>query len=123
MTRNSVSSTISAFIKMQPVTITETAAKAIQASLDDVLPGGYCRISIRGGGCSGFNYEMDLVKDFNPQDLHSLQYGVKVIVDPISATYLKGTTIDFIRQGLQVGYKFSNPGAKHTCGCGKSFGV
>jgi iron-sulfur cluster assembly protein len=105
------------------VQLTENAAKAVQASLDDALPGGYCRISIRGGGCSGFNYEMDLVKDFLPQDQHSLQYGVKVIVDPISATYLKGTTIDYVRHGLQTGFTFNNPGAKHTCGCGKSFAI
>jgi iron-sulfur cluster assembly protein len=103
------------------VTLTEAAAKAVRFALDETMPGGYVRVSIRGGGCSGFNYEMDLVPEAKTYDLLSDQYGVKVIIDPISAGYLKGTTIDYVRDGLQMGFKFNNPGAKATCGCGKSF--
>jgi iron-sulfur cluster insertion protein len=79
------------------------------------------RVSVVGGGCSGFSYQMSF--DEHPrEDDQVLQYdGVHVLVDPASAQYLGGTEIDFVSSLHGGGFKFSNPKATHTCGCGSSF--
>jgi iron-sulfur cluster insertion protein len=79
------------------------------------------RVSVVGGGCSGFSYQLSF--DERPQDGDDvIQYeGVRVLVDPTSAQYLVGTEIDFVSSLHGGGFKFSNPKATHTCGCGSSF--
>ncbi len=79
------------------------------------------RVGVMGGGCAGFQYSMDFEKDAKDGDLTFEQEGVKVYVDPMSSMYLQGVTIDYV-VGLQgAGFKFSNPNARTTCGCGSSF--
>jgi iron-sulfur cluster assembly accessory protein len=79
------------------------------------------RVSVVGGGCSGFSYQMTF--DEQPrEDDQVVQYdGVRVLVDPMSAQHLGGTEIDFVASLHGGGFKFSNPKATHTCGCGSSF--
>ncbi len=86
------------------------------------LAGHGIRIGVAGGGCSGFQYTMDFEKDAKDGDMVLDQDGgLKLFVDPMSAMYLQGVTVDYI-QGLQgAGFKFINPNAKNTCGCGSSF--
>ena len=79
------------------------------------------RVSVVGGGCSGFSYQLGF--DEHPQegDQVLVYDGVQVLVDPTSAPYLEGTEIDFVSSLHGGGFKFSNPKATHTCGCGSSF--
>lgn len=81
------------------------------------------RVAVRGGGCSGFEYALDF--DEQPRDSdHVLDYdGLRVFIDGVSARYLEGTTIDYVLGKTGAGFKFDNPRAVGTCGCGSSFAV
>lgn len=106
----------------QPITLTAAAVDAVRNAIKtEGQAGDSLRVSVVGGGCSGYQYNLDFEKETRMGDL-ALQFGdVQIIIDPISAGYLKGTTIDYI-SGLQgTGFKFNNPNAKRTCGCGSSF--
>jgi len=106
----------------QPITLTPAAVEAVRNAINaEGQAGDSLRVSVVGGGCSGYQYNLDFEKEARMGDL-TLQFGdVQVIIDPISAGYLKGTTIDYM-SGLQgTGFKFNNPNAKRTCGCGSSF--
>jgi iron-sulfur cluster assembly accessory protein len=82
--------------------------------------GKYFRIYVEQGGCSGMQYGM-VFDEKRDGDLVSEQHGVEVLVDPISANYLRGTVVDFSDALVGGGFKVSNPNAKQSCGCGKSF--
>ncbi|MBX7144964.1 MAG: iron-sulfur cluster assembly accessory protein [Oligoflexia bacterium] len=106
----------------QPIFLTPAAIGAIRNAIkEEGEAGDGLRVSVVGGGCSGYQYNLDFEKEARMGDL-SLDFdGVKVFVDSVSAGYLKGTVIDFV-SGLQgTGFKFNNPNAKRTCGCGHSF--
>jgi len=84
----------------------------------------YLRVGVKGGGCSGFSYILDLTGDMKDSDqLVSEEGGVKVICDHKSLLYLDGTSIDFCDEVMGRGFKFENPSAKSSCGCGSSFAV
>ncbi len=105
------------------VSFTDKAVEMVLAAIEqEGLAGHGIRIGVAGGGCSGFQYTMDFEKDAKDGDLVLDQTGgLKLYVDPMSAMYLQGVTVDYI-QGLQgAGFKFINPNAKNTCGCGSSF--
>ena len=100
-------------------------AKAVQmvkeAMAQESLTGHGIRVGVVGGGCSGFQYSMDFENQPREGDFVLEQDGVKVYVDPMSSMYLQGVTIDYV-VGLQgAGFKFNNPNARNTCGCGQSF--
>ncbi|HZY02530.1 MAG TPA: iron-sulfur cluster insertion protein ErpA [Anaeromyxobacteraceae bacterium] len=100
-------------------------AKAVQmvkeAMTQENLTGHGIRVGVVGGGCSGFQYSMDFENQPRDGDFVLEQDGVKLYVDPMSSMYLQGVTIDYV-QGLQgAGFKFTNPNARNTCGCGSSF--
>ena len=81
------------------------------------------RIAIQGGGCSGFEYALGFDRGAQAGD-HELEFhGVKVVVDPFSAPYLQGSTIDFLERLQESGFKIENPNATSSCGCGHSFQV
>ena len=103
------------------ISLTEIAAKKIKTLLLDKEETGI-RAGVRGGGCSGFTYQLkfDNKKD---TDREIESHGVKLYVDPKSYLYLMGTEIDFVDELNQSGFKFVNPNAKRTCGCGESFSV
>ena len=107
-----------------PVKLTETAAREIstivqQQELNQETV--RLRVGVKGGGCSGFSYLLDLTEQQRDNDEMSEQHGVKIICDPKSYLYLNGTTIDFKDEVMGRGFVFENPNATSTCGCGSSF--
>lgn len=109
---------------MQIVNITEKALEQIKNIKENENKGDQygLRLAVTGGGCSGFSYKMEF--DQQKEKDNVIEYGdVKVLVDPKSAIYLKGITLDY-KDGLSgKGFSFDNPNAKNTCGCGESFSV
>ncbi|HZT92839.1 MAG TPA: iron-sulfur cluster assembly accessory protein [Gaiellaceae bacterium] len=107
------------------VVLTERAATKV-SSLMALEPAGEAevlRVAIQGGGCSGFEYALGFDRGAQAGD-HELEYhGVKVVVDPFSAPYLKGSTIDFLEGLQESGFKIDNPNVVSACGCGHSFQV
>src|SRR5262249_23816433 len=104
------------------VSLTEAAAahaQSVQATQPDYA-GKSLRVYIEGGGCSGLQYGMTF-DDKREGDLIVESFGVTVLVDPVSADYLRGSTIDYSDALTGGGYKITNPKAKSSCGCGKSF--
>ncbi|MGH9400485.1 MAG: HesB/IscA family protein [Terriglobia bacterium] len=81
------------------------------------------RLSVVGGGCSGFSYQMNFEIESNPIDKTFEFEGLKVFVDQASLMYLNGTKVDFVETLSGSGFKFENPNIKSTCGCGSSFTV
>ncbi|MCC6950685.1 MAG: iron-sulfur cluster insertion protein ErpA [Phycisphaerales bacterium] len=79
------------------------------------------RVGVKGGGCSGFSYLLDLTETQKETDEVFVQHGVTIIVDPKSLLYLNGTTVDFKDEIMGRGFVFGNPNATSTCGCGSSF--
>ncbi len=106
------------------IILSETAAREIksiikQQELDaDAVR---LRVGVKGGGCSGFSYLLDLTESQKDTDETFEQHGVKVICDPKSLLYLAGTTIDFRDEVMGRGFVFNNPNATSSCGCGSSF--
>ena len=83
----------------------------------------FLRVGVKGGGCSGFSYSLDLTETKGDNDTAWDMHGINVICDPISAQYLDGTTIDFKDEVMGRGFVFNNPNATSSCGCGSSFSV
>ncbi|MDX2116092.1 MAG: iron-sulfur cluster insertion protein ErpA [Planctomycetota bacterium] len=107
-----------------PITLTETAAREIKTIIDqqELNPQTIrLRVGVKGGGCSGFSYLLDLTEAAKETDESFDQHGVKVVCDPKSYLYLNGTTIDFKDEIMGRGFVFQNPNASTTCGCGSSF--
>jgi iron-sulfur cluster assembly accessory protein len=105
-----------------PVRLTAKAVEMVKDAMErEGLREYGIRVGVMGGGCAGFQYSMDFEKDPREGDVAFEQEGVKVYVDPMSSMYLQGVTIDYV-VGLQgAGFKFNNPNARTTCGCGSSF--
>jgi len=108
-----------------PVTLTKKAVTMINITREEESLDEDCglRVAVRGGGCSGFEYALDFEDEARDTDMIYEQHGLKVIVDPISARYLEGTEIDYSLGMSGTGFKFNNPKAVGTCGCGSSFTV
>ena len=107
-----------------PVSLTDKAVAMVKETMErENLPGYGLRVAVVGGGCSGFQYGLDLEKESHAGDLVFEQGGVKVFVDPMSAQYLMGVNIDYVEGLHGSGFSFKNPNVKHTCGCGSSFSV
>jgi iron-sulfur cluster assembly accessory protein len=108
----------------QPVvTVTERAARRIAeiAAGEPATP--LLRVSVEGGGCSGFQYKFDLVSVSEPQDLVIERAGARVLIDEISLGYLAGSEIDFVDDLIGQSFKVNNPNATASCGCGTSFTI
>ncbi len=103
------------------ITLSESAAKKLAALLENKEETGV-RAAVRGGGCSGFTYKLDFDNQ-NTDDRVITDQGVEIYVDTKSFLYLMGTQIDFVDELNQAGFKFVNPNAKRTCGCGESFSI
>jgi iron-sulfur cluster assembly protein len=104
--------------------LTETAAREIKTIIkqqeldaDNVR----LRVGVKGGGCSGFSYLLDLTEQQRDTDEVFDEHGIKVVCDPKSYLYLNGTTIDFKDEVMGRGFVFNNPNATSSCGCGSSF--
>jgi len=105
------------------ITISEKAARHVANYLAKRGKGVGIRLGVRTSGCSGMAYKLEFVDEFDPSDLVFESHGVKVLVDPKSLPYLEGTELDFVREGLNEGFKFNNPNVKDQCGCGESFNI
>ncbi len=105
------------------ITLTQSAARQVQKSLQQRGKGEGLRLGVRTSGCSGLAYVIEYADHIDPTDLVFENHGVKVIVNPKSLVYLDGTQLDFVREGLNEGFKFNNPNVKDECGCGESFNV
>ncbi|MDP2154357.1 MAG: iron-sulfur cluster assembly protein IscA [Sulfuricella sp.] len=104
------------------VTLTEKAATHIKNFIAKRGKGVGLRLGVRTSGCSGMAYTLEFADEFNDTDSQFESFGVKVLVDPKSLVYLEGTELDFVREGLNEGFKFNNPNVKSSCGCGESVG-
>lgn len=105
-----------------PIHLTPSAIDAVSKALsEEGESGDFLRISVVGGGCSGYQYGLDFDKEERMGDLTLEFSGVKVVVDPVSAGYLRGTVVDYVTGLNGTGFQFKNPNAKRTCGCGSSF--
>jgi iron-sulfur cluster assembly protein len=105
------------------VTVTESAAKHISNNLAARGKGEGIRVAVRTSGCSGMAYVLEFVDEAAPEDQVFEDAGVKVFIDPKSMAYLDGTELDFVKEGLNEGFRFKNPNASAECGCGESFTV
>ena len=103
------------------ITLSVSAAKKLASLLEDKEETGV-RAAVRGGGCSGFTYKL-LFDNKTSEDRVIIDKDVEIYVDPKSFLYLMGTQIDFVDELNQAGFKFVNPNAKRTCGCGESFSI
>lgn len=105
------------------ITLTEKAANHVRKFLESRGAGAGLRLGVRTSGCSGMAYVLEFAEQVEAGDQVFEDNGVKVIVDSKSLLYLDGTELDFVKEGLNEGFKFNNPNVKDACGCGESFNV
>ncbi|MET0666976.1 MAG: iron-sulfur cluster insertion protein ErpA [Methyloceanibacter sp.] len=105
------------------ITISPRAAQRIAELLSGEEAQALFRVSVEGGGCSGFQYRFDLVKERAPDDLLVERDGARVVVDPISLGFLQSAELDFVDDLIGAQFKVNNPNVTAACGCGTSFSV
>lgn len=109
------------------VMLTETAAREVKTIIQQQNNGAeqpkkfYLRVGVKGGGCSGFSYTLDLTESKSEEDESWNQHDIEVVCDSRSMAYLDGTTVDFKDELMGRGFVFNNPNATSSCGCGSSF--
>jgi iron-sulfur cluster insertion protein len=104
------------------INVSETAATKINELLtEEGKDGSGLRVFVQGGGCSGFQYGLMIEESGGDVDQIYESHGVKLFVDPVSISYLKGAEVDFVDTATGGGFTIKNPNAKSTCGCGQSF--
>ncbi len=105
------------------ISLTESAADRVKSFIASRGHGLGLRLGVRKTGCSGFAYVINYADDSQATDLVFEDRGVKVFVDPASLPLINGTTVDFVKQGLNEAFRFHNPNIKGECGCGESFSI
>ncbi len=105
------------------ITLTEQAAQRVAAFLKNRGHGIGLRVGIKTTGCSGLSYKLEFVDQKNSDDEEFESLGIRIFVDQKSLPFIDGTCLDYTKEGLQEGFKFTNPQAKGECGCGESFTV
>jgi iron-sulfur cluster assembly accessory protein len=105
------------------VGMTDRAAARVNAILAKEAPGAALRISVKGGGCSGFSYAFDIGQDRDADDIVLERAGATVLIDPVSVEYMKGAVIDFVDDLMGQSFRINNPMATSGCGCGTSFSL
>jgi iron-sulfur cluster assembly accessory protein len=105
------------------VELTDRAARRIAEIVSGEPQTPLLRVSVEGGGCSGFQYKFDLVGDREADDLVIEKGGAKVLIDPVSLGFLAGSEIDFVDELIGASFKINNPQATASCGCGTSFSI
>ena len=105
------------------VTLTATAAERINAILAKQDDANFLRVSVEGGGCSGFSYKFDFETAQNADDVAIERDGAVVLIDEVSLEFLAGSEIDFSTELIGAAFKINNPNATAACGCGTSFSV
>lgn len=106
-----------------PIDVTDKAVDMVRAALKetDGEDGEFLRVGVKGGGCAGFQYSLTFTDEVDDDDVLVVTRGIKVVTDTFSAAYLKGTELDYVESLQGAGFKFINPQARRTCGCGSSF--
>ena len=105
------------------ISLSESAARHVSNFIAKRGKGFGIRLGVKTSGCSGMAYKLEFVDNTESEDLVFASHGVKVVIDPKSLAYLDGTELDFVKEGLNEGFKFNNPNVKDQCGCGESFNV
>jgi iron-sulfur cluster assembly accessory protein len=105
------------------VTVTERAARKIGEILGREPSGTMLRVSVQGGGCSGFQYKFDTERARADDDVVIERSGATVLIDPVSLVYMAGSEIDFVDDLIGSSFKVHNPKATASCGCGTSFAL
>jgi len=105
------------------ITVSERAAKRIGEILKGEPAGTMLRVSVEGGGCSGFQYKFDMERAKAADDLVISRDSAVVLIDPVSVNYMAGSEIDFVDDLIGASFKVKNPQAKASCGCGTSFAL
>lgn len=108
---------------MAPVTLSDRAAKRILNVLSGEPAGAMLRVAVNGGGCSGFQYAFDIESAQAVDDVVIERDGAKVLIDPVSLDFLKGSEIDFVDDLIGQSFQIKNPNATASCGCGTSFSI
>jgi iron-sulfur cluster assembly accessory protein len=104
-------------------TVTERAARRISQILKGEAPESVLRVSVEGGGCSGFQYRFVIERGGTAEDLKIESEGSTVVIDPISLQYLAGSKLDFVDDLIGASFQIANPNATASCGCGTSFAL
>lgn len=107
----------------QTLTLTPAAAKRIALIAQKQTKPAILRLSVEGGGCSGFQYKFDLAEGADGDDCVSETDGVKLVVDPVSLDLVGGSVVDFVESLGGAAFRVENPNAAAGCGCGSSFGI
>jgi iron-sulfur cluster assembly accessory protein len=103
--------------------VTDRAARRIAEIVAGEPATPMLRVSVEGGGCSGFQYRFDLVAASDAEDVVIEKAGARVLIDPVSLQYLAGSQIDFVDDLIGASFKITNPNATASCGCGTSFSI
>jgi len=106
-----------------PITLSERAARRIGEILAAEPAGAMLRVSVEGGGCSGFQYKFDVARDRAEDDLVLAKGAATVLIDPVSQQYMDGAVIDFVDDLIGASFRINNPVASASCGCGTSFSI
>jgi iron-sulfur cluster assembly accessory protein len=107
----------------EAVTVSERAARKIGEILKTEPAGSMLRVSVEGGGCSGFQYKFDIDRNRAEDDIIISREGATVLIDSISVGYMAGSEIDFVDDLIGASFKVKNPKATASCGCGTSFSL
>lgn len=110
-------------ITLAEITMSEAAARRIRAIAAGEGAGAGLRVSVLGGGCSGFSYDLQLAKAPEPDDLVVERDGARLFVDPVGLELIAGSEVDWVEELIGASFKIKNPNAKAACGCGVSFSV
>jgi iron-sulfur cluster assembly accessory protein len=105
------------------VTVTLRAARRIAEILKGEPQGAMLRVSVEGGGCSGFQYRFDVEREKSKDDIVIAQQDATVLIDPVSLDFMGGAEIDFVDDLIGAAFRINNPNAKASCGCGTSFSL
>lgn len=106
-----------------PIIMSEAAGRRIAKVLDGEKEMVALRVSVEGGGCSGFSYKFDLTDNISEDDLKLIEAGGTVVIDPVSQMYMSGSVIDFVDDLIGQSFQIRNPNATASCGCGTSFAM
>jgi iron-sulfur cluster assembly accessory protein len=110
-------------VEPQAFSLTDRAARRISAIMADEIVGSMLRVSVSGGGCSGFQYGFTIETSRNDDDVLIEKNGAIVLVDPVSLPFVSGSTLDFVDNLMGQSFQVANPNATAACGCGTSFSI
>ena len=116
-------STSTPILSTEGVGVTESAVRRIAEILATEPPQSVLRVSVEGGGCSGFQYKFDITREREADDIVIAGNGATVVIDPVSLEYMSGSHIDFVDDLIGASFKIENPHATASCGCGTSFAL